>query len=133
MLKQRKPLKVTTDKTARIPAVRVLIAIAVIYALLKTIELHPLLGGVYALLAVLVFFHFRRRRKLEAAGVEMPSPYAADRFKPNSNSEADTSEKGDAIDAEYAEVNETATTDVAEEKSTKKVLPKRLDKSECRH
>ena len=62
MLKQRKPLKVTTDKTARIPAVRVLIAIAVIYALLKTIELHPLLGGVYALLAVLVFFHFRRRR-----------------------------------------------------------------------
>lgn len=139
MLKQRKPLNIKAEKTAKIPAVRVLIAIAVIYALIKTIQIHPFLGIVYAILAVVVFFHFRRRRQLEAAGVEMPSPYAAERFKPDYNSEAATAEKNEAIEAENVEIvevdseanNEDSASVETEEK--KKSLPKRLDKSECRH
>ena len=139
MLKKGKTFKVTTDRAAQVPFIRVLIAIAVVYALIKTIEIHPILGLVYVLLGVVVFFHFRRRRKLEEAGVEMPSPYAAERFKARQEAEAKAAaERGEAIDVEAVQIIEDedfADNDVAEEadESTKKSLPKRLDKSECRH
>ena len=120
MLKKRKTFKVTTEKTAQVPFVRVLIAIAVIYALIKTLQIHPALGLIYAVLGVVVFFHFRRRRQLEDAGVEMPSPYAADRAKAKAEAEA----------AEATARDES----IGEEKNAPvKSLPKRLDKSDCRH
>lgn len=144
MQKRRKPLKVTTDRAAQVPFIRVLIAIAVVYALIKTLQIHPALGLVYVVLAVLVFFHFKKRRKLIAEGVEMPSAYAAERFKAKQAAEAAAAaERGEAIDVEAVEIvdDEDNDNDDSEEmedaeeteesvEAKKKSLPKRLGKSE---